>query len=195
MFTTRRAPGFEDLNTSEGVLAELRRVIRVELMREFQLGPPLLRRVGIMPLPEARDVSTADRARVLVSGQAQQVARVLRVCVEQKLADGWTVDTPRAGTFPMLLGSGPMPATAFAPLPKWIVDVKPDELGPELVRALRDFPITNVEPITIQPGIQVGVELTAPRELEKSRPAVWLLCELPPAELGAPLPYGFEAVR
>lgn len=170
---------------SDRALEELTRALRAELMHEFRIAPPPVRRwstLGLHETPRSKDMRERERGpfTLELGANTHSVARVVRLCIDPTTPNlnAWSVVGMKIGVQPLTIGPEPIAASAFAPLPKWITETPPElEKVPELVRALEAFPIANVPPTTASPGLVVSVELSGPRDA--SAPRAWFLCEVP----------------
>lgn len=207
MIDQRNLRSIHPSHESDRLLAELRTVLRAELMQEFRIGPAPMRRWALLPANEVTElpsVSSLELVRLRYRAQAQLPARIVRLCIEQEHARHWTVEHMSLGCEPLTLAAGELSATAFPPVPKWLVEGSPDELMrslarvgegredlAETVRALLEaFPVQNVPPMTAQPGLELGLTMRA--AAASTRPGVWFLCELPSDAPGG-VPFGFRA--
>lgn len=196
MITGRRVSPVSSLTiASDRALDELRAALRAELMHEFRIAPPPIRRWGTLALvetPASQDTrrhTTPPRGELEayeLGANTHTLARIVRLCIDPTTPDlrAWSVARMAIGCEPLTIGPEPIPAAACSPLPKWITET-PAELAnvPELVRALEAFPVANVPPTTTSPGLVAAVTLKGPPGL--TPPRAWFLCELPTDELGA----------
>lgn len=156
---------------SDRLLGELRRQLRAELMHEFLIkdggqGQPSTRlpvaTVGLDATARTfEDLRTPLNHEDLVCqliAVPQQICKPFRFCVDPADAENVDILGVRIGTVPCFLSGVPVPATAFPPLPAWMLE--PDGIeGTIAIAAVRDAPIENLgRLVTANPGVQISVE-------------------------------------
>lgn len=172
--------------------ARIRRLID-ELHREIATEErfpveqrPIQFATQIVPLePISHPVHDDPRNQVrALAARPRRICRPYRLVV-QTADPAWLIIGADSGGCPLLPSGHPVPAVAFTPLPPWMLDApdlanKPE---PEHLQALRrEWPLSNIEPITLQPGMECRILIQwdrtdIPRTPEL--PPAWLLAHVP----------------
>lgn len=172
---------------SDKLLGKLKRTLRAEVAQEL-----MLERLGLLPSPPRKLFTAAfGRPTNPVPGHASIVlvmttllsARVgvVRLCIDPRLSDEWSVLDARVGTFPLIDGARPMPAIAFPPLPEWFAEKQPDDVA----KLLLTVPISNVPNRLVYPGVQVSLTLSNDSDRAYASalvPSAWMLLEEQPED-------------
>lgn len=140
--------------------------------------------VGLKPLELQPD--PRRRSQTLIA-RPERVCRPYRLVIST--ADpSWWVTRCEAGGSHLLPSAGSVRAAAFTPLPPWMIDA-PDPANvpePEHLRlARKEWPLSNIEPIALWPGLLLTVELEWDRfdtgPTIPNLPPAWLLAHVPQA--------------
>lgn len=136
--------------------------------------------VPLEPLSHPVHDDPRNQVRALVTRPAR-LCRPYRLVVAT--ADpAWLIIGAESGGSPLLPSARPVPAAAFTPLPPWMLDA-PEKAEPTHLEALRrEWPLSNIEPITLQPGMECRILIQwdrtdIPRTPEL--PPAWLLAHVP----------------
>lgn len=134
-----------------------------QLLSELGRELSMIERFEGRPFPfESRHTETlelrparVDRGVQFYELRPQRVCRPFRLVVVTE--DPWLVSDARAGDQYVLSSGQIMAARIFTPLPAWLLE-PPGEL-PALEEARRLFPLGNIEPVAIQPGMTFSMRL------------------------------------
>lgn len=137
--------------SSEQLLSDLRTQLRIELMEEFRFNPPKAPEplpVVVVALEHERTAGSRDGSLVSMFTIPHRVIRPFRLVLDPDCARDWEVTSVRMGTVELLASDVPIPGIACHPLPEWLQ---------ETIRSDATFPIANLHPYAINPGVHARV--------------------------------------
>jgi hypothetical protein len=138
------------VSRSRQLLSELARELDVleQLSGTSRLTPPHTETLALTPT-RWDDLGQLQHFEL----RPHRVCRPFRLVVMTE-DPTWLVCNVSSGGRPVLTSTAPAPAPIFTPLPSWMID-PPLEFAE--VRA--EFPLRNIEPITLQPGMVFSLQL------------------------------------
>lgn len=141
----------------------------------------------ILPLDPQPEQSPRARTRTLTI-RPHRVCRPYRLVFDPMPHSDWVVDRVDIGGNSLLPSARPVSVLAFTPLPPWMLDADPARMpDPEHLKKIReDWPLSNIEPITMQPGLELrvscqydGRDIVAGVSMPTDLPRAWLLAHVP----------------